>query len=1624
MTETISSILSRRAFALWFLLCCVLASALASARPAHAQFPDDGKFYQVRQVAITGGNASQLYVLNRNTTTYSATAVGATTTAGTVLNALAFNNSDRGIYAIELGTNNLYRYSLLGPTLVGSIPNLPSQTYNSGAIDNGGGRRNYYVAVLTTSTIYRINNIDLATAGVGGAVTGTTVDTIPLSLQINTGDFAVSPVDSKLYAISAQSNPPVLSIIDVNSAAATKPVTQLNISGVPTTASTIGSVFFDIAGNLYAYSNNGFYYNINLTTGAATQLSTAPTTSQSDGASNAYFRIPFTLTKSVSSIVRPNPTTYDISFSVFLRNDAATSAATNVQITENLDRAFTSGNPTLSILNAPTNTAGTALPTNAAFTGRQAGDTRLLVGNGTLGAGQSTTVSFTVRAVYPNLASVPQQQSNTVYASSTSTVNPQGYNAGFTFPNDTPIPPPDLIGFEISPPAPINFRSINGRVFEDVNYGGGAGRAFAAATGAAGVPAGTRVELYTVSGTTATFAAATTTAADGTYAFNNRDAGDYLVRIPNAGVVSTRPVTTATGTPLAVQTFRVNNGVADGAQVGGNAPTQTDATNGGAGTTINTTTGAISGGGVSGTVAQTIGRLTLGNADAGNLDFGFNFDTIVNTNNLGQGSLRQFIVNSNRLANAGLAQVGQTAGVESTIFMVPAAQLTSGVARITVTTTNLPAITDTFTSINGATQTAGIGNTNTAILGTGGTVGIDALTLSTVQGPEVEIVDGDGRSIGLTVAANDATVRGLAIYGFGNTANDDANANILIGDFLRALVENSIVGSPAPTFSDPGAAARSGGDNIRSVGGDNGTIRNNLIGFSAGKGVGLENGSTGWSVTNNEVRGNAIGNPSLDGIDIENAGSGNATVSGNLFINNGGVGIDGYQGGGGNSIVNNTVNGNGRGLGTVPETAGVRLYSSNNTVDRNIIFDNGGAGIMVTDGGQNNLITRNSIYANGSRTSPEQIGIDLLETGQDVTTGTPVAGRGYVTPNDLGDADAGANGLLNFPVIESAILDTANGVVVIKGWARPGATVEFFVAAPDASGFGEGQTFLQTRVEGSAQDADATTSTYVGSGLTPPQPNVGTDNTNRFEFRVPIGTLSLGSILTSTATLANNTSEFSNNATVANPTAPGARISGTVYLDANANANRDSGEQGTGETGLFVKAVPLDTAGNPTGPAVAAVAVDPATGSYVFTSLNAGRYRLVLDDNSTLTDVTPLNPSTRGYIGTEAALGTREATITAAPNQAPENGAQNFGLFRGSRVTGTVFNDNGLGGGISSDGVRQAGEKGIAGVTINAQNAANAVVATTQTDADGNYVLFVPAGPIRIAEINAPTFLSTGATIGNSSGTYTRSSDSIVFTATAGTSYAALNFGDIQNATFTNDNVQVLAPGASTFFPHVFTAYSPGTVAFATNGTSAPTGLNFTRVILRDTNGNGVLDGTESNGAPVTSITITQADIDAGGGSAQISLLIQEFAPANAAPGAQDTVGIRATYDPTENGGIAPLTNVVITRQDIAKVQQNGDLQLFKTVDLATARPGDNVVYTIRFRNTGTNPLTQLVVADKVPAFTTYQSQSVGPLPAGLTAPTFTAPATPQSGVFQWTFGGALNPGAEGTVSFTVRVNN
>ena len=828
-------------------------------------------------------------------------------------------------------------------------------------------------------------------------------------------------------------------------------------------------------------------------------------------------------------------------------------------------------------------------PDAVAIRGPGAGTTgyAFLTGTGTLsfnlasGARPTSTADANYRHV--SLRVIPSGSSYVINVSINHGGTVTSVISNYVFPT---APPSTLkLGFAASTGGLNNVHEIQnlavllppglyGNVFEDVNYGGGAGRSRATSAGVFRPKA--TVELYNSAGT---FVKSVLTDAAGNYFFETLadnvtalPTGNYTIRVVNSTVKSSRPG--GGSTEVAVQTYRTNgvnasfSGLPDVNRVGGENPVVSDAAAAASGTVIDPATGKFTSG-ISGQ-AQSIVTVSLGSSPIQGLDFGYNFDTIVNTNDAGQGSLRQFILNSNVLTNAGLAQSGNrkdksnanvalVAGVESSIFMIPnvagapglrntlANQLSpSGVAIITPLTA-LPAITDSNTSVDGTTQTANVGSSNLGTLGTGGFVGVDALTLDLVQRPEVQITGTSAVGIGLDVQATSGTVRGVSIYGFGSSVNNDTSADIRVGKFSGALIESNMIGTTAISFADP-ASARSGGDHVRLVGATNGVIQNNLIAFGAGKGIAVEAASNGYQILDNEIANNSLTSNSLDGIDLENSGT--ATVTGNLIYGNRGVGIDGFQSLGSNVSVNNTVTGNGTGTGSGPgETPGVRVYGNSNVIDRNLIYANYGSGVMIEAGTTGNTITKNSIFQNGTISAANGsaasggVGIDLIAASDNVSSGTSP----FITPNS-GALDATyANGRMNYPIFTSGVV--VGSSLTVKGYIGTlpagsplfaGAKVEIFkseiasgqnlgmviVADGKSVQHGEGRTYLGTLIADANGLFSGTLTVTAANSLT------STD---------AITATATG---TTAATL-NSTSEFSPNCGF------GSSIAGTVFEDVN-----------------------------------------------------------------------------------------------------------------------------------------------------------------------------------------------------------------------------------------------------------------------------------------------------------------------------------------------------------------------------------------------------------------------------------------------------------------------------------------
>lgn len=641
---------------------------------------------------------------------------------------------------------------------------------------------------------------------------------------------------------------------------------------------------------------------------------------------------------------------------------------------------------------------------------------------------------------------------------------------------------------------------VDGNVFEDVNYPGGAGRDMTAASGV-GISNAT-LEIYDSSNN---YVESTTTDSNGDYTFGGMADGNYTIRVVNSTVRSTRGGGISCTSCYPVQTFRNYNtsgsfvNVTD--EVGGANPASEDVG-------LATLTGA-----------QTTSAVTIASGGIVGLDFGFNFNTIVNTNEDGQGSLEQFIVNSNNLDETGLDIEANSifnpgAGEDTSIFMIPSstdplgrtadANFTSGYFDISISNGNpMTAITDDNTHIDGRTQTAYSTDTNSGNVGSGGTaVGVSATALPNFARPEIQVHRNQGDVF--DVQAN-ATLRNMSIYG-------DNNAGIQVNSGTVSILSN-LIGVNAQ-----GSNAGNIDFGIENLGG-NVTIDGNYIATNTDTGIVID-GGTSNVIQNNHIANN--GDAACDD-NIELLSGSGITIQQNLIENAAAAGIDASAISGALTITENSITTSGQDGGNCSgnvENMAILLAGDNSQLTNNLIFSNGGAGIVVI-GGTGNLMSQNSIYANG--TTAAALGIDLDPTGN--------VGNG-VTLNDNGDSDSGPNNLLNFPVIESAYLSGSN--LVVKGWSRPGTTLEFFLTdvseGTASSGdnqlgltvdYGEGQTYLGTAVEGGGSDTDATTSSYTDL-------DGNTDNTNAFHFSIPLTVSPAGGdMITATAMLSNSTSEFS-----------------------------------------------------------------------------------------------------------------------------------------------------------------------------------------------------------------------------------------------------------------------------------------------------------------------------------------------------------------------------------------------------------------------------------------------------------------------------------------------------------------
>ena len=271
-----------------------------------------------------------------------------------------------------------------------------------------------------------------------------------------------------------------------------------------------------------------------------------------------------------------------------------------------------------------------------------------------------------------------------------------------------------------------------------------------------------------------------------------------------------------------------------------------------------------------------------------------------------------------------------------------------------------------------------------------------------------------------------------------NPAGTAAIANGYPGVEIFSSASANTIGGTAPGAGNVISGNTSRGATI--AGANNNVFAGNLIGLNAAGTAALANLGAGIQIFGG-AQANTIGSTSGGRNFIAGNNGASLTISGSPTN--------------GNIIVGNSIGVTPSGSVVTNTNEGIALFADgsggaqNNVIGgtapgaANLISGNGAAGIAIYNAGTTgNRITGNSITGNGG------LGIDIWGDG--------------VTLNDAGDGDTGPNNLQNFPVLTSAVLGIGTTVSgSLNSTASATVRIEFFASATgDASGYGEGQTFV------------------------------------------------------------------------------------------------------------------------------------------------------------------------------------------------------------------------------------------------------------------------------------------------------------------------------------------------------------------------------------------------------------------------------------------------------------------------------------------------------------------------------------------------------------------------------------
>jgi len=965
------------------------------------------------------------------------------------------------------------------------------------------------------------------------------------------------------------------------------------------------------------------------------------------------------------------------------------------------------------------------------------------------------------------------------------------------------------------------------------------------------------------------------------------------------------------------------------------------------------------------------------------INFGFSFNVVVNTgdgdddssaNRTVQGSLRQFVQNANAIAGANYMR-----------FVPAVPKNESSWWKVVLTYADdqenfyaLPPIEDDYTTVDGTAYDYRDGttvvNANTSTVSAPGPVGTQEVNLEPFEGPELE-VDANEKGSAFTIKASNVVVKKLSIFSTPYDS-DKFPAGVFVDSGSGNKVEDLFIGVRADG-SKPADEKRVA-EGVLVKANARVDVVHSLIAHIEDAGITFMGEGV---IEKNYIHhtGRVLG--CGDAISFEFVLEGeyerdrdNVVVKDNYIDYSSAYGIESWMSPGAYTILNNTITRSGQGNDDGglcesdrggAEQGGIRLFGSGSLVKNNVIFNNPGSGVVVVSRGSDdpsvhNEITENSFYSN-------LLSIDLDQTHSPFDDNTNPNGDG-VSPNDGVKDSNQQNEGLDYPVFTSATLS--------------GSTlhVEGFVGTPDR----KIEEVLKIEVYLADDDGNNDGEVFAGDGKSVPHGEgkkyLGSCNTfsnGTFSCDITVSGLRDGDDVTGIAIDSNgNTSEFSANYAVA----PGTKITGYVYEDANHDTVRARDESGIG--GVRVELWHYDGSSW----VLESSTETDENGYFEFSPSSNGTYRVIEDYDDGGGNSPDSGSDPDGFVSTTP-------NVVELEWDGSKNRIVEFGDFHGGLLKGFVFDDSGNGSASSreaNDAVFNDGERGIAGVKVDlcADADCGDVVSTTYTKGDGSYAFWIPydrdGQELFVVESDPSGRTSTGCSVNSTvvadSRAPLKDRNLIAFNFRSGEVYEGYNFGDVGVIQITPPHSLVASPGDSVTVEHRINVATPGKVAILIASSQG-----WSYAVYEDADCDGEVDGD-----PVSPDSQGYYPLEGGAPlpAGDYCLILKTVVPTDASEGEVESLEVLVFEDWLNTSGVNGETGTLYDDraevEDAIRVSTGsaGALKLEKWVRNASnnedfkksneAEPCDVLEYKIEFKNLSSGVLKSVVVSDVVPRGTEF----------------------------------------------------